>query len=112
MEWSLEAIQDRIYTLAAHLRTRLAEIDGVTVTDEGAEQCGIVTFMAEQKEAQAIKTGLAAHKINVSISTSSGSLIYYEPRGIKAVVRASVHYFNTVAELDFLVDTLKPILKA
>ncbi|MEM7034241.1 MAG: aminotransferase class V-fold PLP-dependent enzyme, partial [Chloroflexota bacterium] len=60
LDWSLEAIQARVYMLAAHLRNQLAKIDGVTVTDEGVEQGGIVTFTTEQKSVAEIKDALAA----------------------------------------------------
>ncbi len=109
--WGIEAIQARVYALAATLRKKLTAIDGVRVTDEGVEQCGIVTFMADQCAADAIKTALAAHKINVSASSGSGSLVSFQQRGLIAVVRASVHYYNTEAEIERFVDILQKVLR-
>ncbi|MFT5193288.1 MAG: cysteine desulfurase/selenocysteine lyase [Cellvibrionaceae bacterium] len=112
LEWGLEAIQERVYELSADLRAKLSAIDGVTVADGGAEKCGLVTFMTQQKDAEAIKTALAVHRINVTVSDGSGSFVSFEKRGIKALVRASLHYFNDVEEIDRFIDVLKTILAA
>ena len=56
LDWGLDAIWERVQPLAAELRGRLGEIPGVTVTDIGAEQCGIVTFTVDGVTASAIKT--------------------------------------------------------
>lgn len=106
LAWGLEAIQQRIYDLAHYLRQQLAQIEGVTVTDTGREQCGIVTFMVEGATAVSIKSHLAQHDINVSVSQGNGSHVSFAQRGIEAVVRASVHYFNTEEEIDSLVKAL------
>jgi len=109
--WGLEAIQARIYNLASCLREKLGSIEGVTVTDEGVEKCGIVTFKADQRNPFEIKNALAKQKINVSTSSSAGSLVSFQHRGLKAVVRASLHYFNTHDEIDYFVTILEKILR-
>ena len=106
LEWGLEAIQDRVFTLADTLREKLANIDGVQVTDCGQQRCGIVTFYTEQLSAQAIQQALSLERINVSESSGSGSLVSFQQRGLTQVVRASVHYFNTDEEIDYFVQTL------
>ena len=108
--WGLDNIQARIYALADTLRTQLRALPGVTVADQGVEQCGLVTFYAEQKEALAIKAELAAAGINVSVSSGSGSLVSFQQRHLTALVRASVHYFNTEAEIGRFVAALERIL--
>ncbi len=112
MAWGLEAIQSRIYALASLLRTKLTAIDGLTVTDEGKEQCGIVTFMTEQKTPPDIKAELAKRRINVSTPAGSGSLVSFQHRGLSHLVRASLHYFNTEKEIETFCDALQEILNA
>ncbi len=111
LNWGLENIYDRITMLATYLREKLANIDGVTVTDDGVEKCGIVTFMTEQLKPFHIKALLARKNINVSISSGSGNLISFQQRGLNEVVRASVHYYNTTEEIDQMIAELQHILK-
>lgn len=99
IDWGLEAIQRRVFALAADLRAGLAEIPAVTVTDEGAEQCGIVTFRHASLGAGDVKAALAEAGINVSVSSGSGMKLSYLARGLDALVRSSVHYFNTEDEV-------------
>ncbi len=110
LSWDLGAIQKRIYSLADNLRQKLSRIDGVHSTDDGVEKCGIITFTADQLEPVAIKQALSKQRINVSTSKGSGSLVSFEKRGLKEVVRASVHYFNTDEEIDHFVDVFKKIV--
>lgn len=110
LDWGLDAIQQRVYQLADTLRRQLGAIDSITVTDEGRERCGIVTFTSERRSAQAIKQALAANRINVSLSSGPGSLVSFQQRGLHEVVRASLHYFNTGDEIDRFCSLLEEIV--
>jgi cysteine desulfurase/selenocysteine lyase len=110
LSWGLDGIQKRIYSLADSLRQKLSQIDEIHLTDDGIEKCGIITFTADQLEPAAIKQALSKQRINVSTSEGSGSLVSFQNRGLKEVVRASVHYFNTDEEIDHFVDVLKSII--
>ena len=111
LSWDVNVTRDRIYGLAAGLREKLADIDGITVTDEGVEKCGIVTFMASQMTSTKIKEALATQGINVSASKGSGSLVSFQQRGLSELVRASLHYYNTREEIDYFAATLQKILR-
>jgi len=100
LDIGLEAIQERVQYLAALLRNRLSEFAGVTVRDLGRHRCGIVTFTKEDESASAIKHRLASHKINISVSPARYARLDLDSRGIRELARASVHYFNTEAEID------------
>ena len=76
----------------------------------GQEQCGIVTFTAQQLAPIDIKQALGKQQINVSVSGGAGSLVSFQHRGLTQVVRASVHYFNTDAEIDHFIAVLKQVL--
>ncbi len=112
LSWGLDVIRDRIYKLAEMLRFKLADIEGITVADQGRERCGIVTFYSENKSVKAIQEALATYKINVCISQGSGSLVPFLEQGLSAVIRASVHYYNTESEINSFIDALNNILKS
>lgn len=107
LSWGLESIQERIYNLADLLRSKLSQINSLQLTDEGIEKCGIVTFVSLNAAPITIKKLMADHKINVSTSKDSGSLVSFSNRGLTEVVRASVHYFNTEDEINYFTDILK-----
>lgn len=104
--WGLEAIRARVISLADSLRRQLAALPGVTVRDLGRERCGIVTFTVEGAEAWAVRDRLAEHRINVTVSSRSSTRIDMEARGLSDLIRASVHYYNTDAEIERFCATL------
>ncbi len=112
LDWGIDNIQRRVYSLADTLRQRLAEIDGISITDEGQELCGLVTFVSDHLSARQIKQGLSVQGVNVSVSGGSGTLVSFQQRGLTDVVRASVHYYNTEDEIDQFIERLKSALKS
>jgi cysteine desulfurase / selenocysteine lyase len=95
----LPAIATRTAALAASLRAGLATLPGITVQDRGAQKSGIVTFTHAHHDATHIYTHLRAVGINTSVSPLSYARLDLGPRGLTAMVRASVHYYNTDDEL-------------
>jgi selenocysteine lyase/cysteine desulfurase len=96
----LEAIRERIVTLADGLRARLDALPGVTVRDLGREKCGIVSFTVQGRSPRELEQRLRAERINVSVSNAASTRFDMDARGLDEVVRASVHVYNTEAELD------------
>ncbi len=111
LSYGLDSIQSRIYHLSSLLRKDLKSIDGVQVTDEGLEKCGIVTFICSHMAPLNIKKRLTEKHINVSTSKGSGSLVSFQKRSLTEVVRASLHYYNTKQEITYFIDELKNILE-
>ena len=101
-----EATWVRIEALGATLRAGLSAVDGVTVQDKGERRCGIVTFTVDGRAAEAVKDDLTAVGINTSVSPAGWAHFDLPPRGLAAVVRASVHYYNSDEEIDALVGSL------
>ena len=102
LEIGIDAISERIMALAAELRARLAAVDRVTLRDLGPEPGAIVTFTVDGIDPVAVREALAARRINVSVSNRGSTRLDMERRGLDAVVRASVHYYNTEEEIDAL----------
>ena len=97
--WSLAAIAARVGNLAETLRHGLAAIPGVAVRDLGRRRSGIVSFTVEGTAAGEILRRLRADAINVASSSPSSTLLDAEARGLPDLVRASVHYYNSEAEV-------------
>ncbi|MDG1888027.1 MAG: aminotransferase class V-fold PLP-dependent enzyme, partial [Alphaproteobacteria bacterium] len=105
----LEPIQERVFGLAAYLRTKLEETDVINLTDEGVQKCGLVTFQHRKLSAQQLKSRLFDQNVNVSISSGSGMKLSYEARNLGPLLRASVHYYNTTDEVEKFVSIIKSL---
>jgi len=99
-DWGLEAIWARLRALADRLRTGLSAISGVEVLDRGALQGAIVTFSVSGRQPGDVRDALHDAGINVWVVEATAARLDFDARGLTAVVRASVHYFNTDDELD------------
>jgi cysteine desulfurase / selenocysteine lyase len=103
MAVGLDNIAAQVTMLAQQLREKLGEIPGVKVRDlpgSGRQpRCGIVTFTHEAHVAGAIVERMREQKINVRVTPVASTRIDMEQRGLPAMVRASVHYYNTEEEI-------------
>jgi len=109
-ELGMPAIWARLRHLADGLRERLKAVPGVTLADLGVTKGAIVTFAVAGKEHVALKQQLRDQAINVSVSTQLSSRLDLKGRGLKDVMRASVHIYNTDEELDRFVAALRPLV--
>jgi len=109
-EIGMPAIWARLRELADGLRERLKSVPGVTLADLGVTKGAIVTFAVAGKEHVALKQQLRDQGINVSVSTQLSSRLDLRGRGLKDVMRASVHVYNTDEELDRFVAALRPLV--
>jgi cysteine desulfurase/selenocysteine lyase len=103
LEIGLAPAYARILTLADAMRRRLGEIPGVTVTDLGANPCGIVSFTKAGRDPDAVKAALQAQAVNVSVTRVSSTRFDMEARGLTAMVRSSAHYYNNEEDIDRLI---------
>ena len=110
MEIGLENIENRIIALADQCRRELTAIPGVVVHDRGVRQGGIVTFSVEGLTPDQIREKLWLAGINVWVSTGPGSLLDFQSRGIEAVARASVHYYNSESEIQTFCDAVAALI--
>jgi len=105
----MKAIEADLTAKAAQLREGLARLPGVAVHDIGRKKGGIVTFTKQGRSAADIKATLGRRRINTSVSGASSTLFDMSARGLRELVRASVHYVNSTAELDRLIAAVAEI---
>ncbi len=105
----LDNIQRRVQALAALLREQLGAVKGVTVQDLGRVRCGLVTFTHERHPAGEVMRWLKANGITVRTIERSSTRIDMERRQLDELVRASVHYYNTEAEVAQFCSVLRAI---
>lgn len=96
----ITAARERSWALAARLRDRLGEIDGVRVLDRGATRCAIVTVEARGADARRIVTALSARRINTVASLREYGVLDFTEKRVDAAVRVSPHYYNTDGEVE------------
>ncbi|MEP6610713.1 MAG: aminotransferase class V-fold PLP-dependent enzyme [Mucilaginibacter sp.] len=106
----VDRIWRRVQLLATTLRSKLAGIDGITIHDFGAEQCGIVTFTVNGFDAVQVKHHLAEKYINVSVGKAISTFYFMDKNNLMNVVRASVHYYNTEEEIYVMCNELRDLL--
>jgi selenocysteine lyase/cysteine desulfurase len=107
----VEAMWQRIQQLADYLRQQLAEIPGITPRDLGAVKSGIVTFSHRNSSAAQVQQWLAGQekRINVSTSTFRSTLLDMQQRDLLEVSRASLHAYNSEAEIDTMIAALRAL---
>ncbi|ALO46803.1 aminotransferase class V-fold PLP-dependent enzyme [Pseudohongiella spirulinae] len=102
-------IEKRIKTLANELRCKLSELPRVQIHDQAfatdSETAlnilgGIVSFSVKNADAVKLQTHLRQHRINTSVIRRNNTRLEFEVRDLPDINRASVHYFNTSAEID------------
>ena len=106
LEVGIQPGWERIQQLADGMRARISVIEGVTVRDLGKQKCGIVSFTLAGVDPASIMERMSEHHINVRTSSVFSTRYDMAARGVDLFVRASVHYYNTEAELDRMADVL------
>ncbi|MEZ5830973.1 MAG: aminotransferase class V-fold PLP-dependent enzyme [Dongiaceae bacterium] len=107
----IDPIRARIRKLADGLRDQLREVRGVTLHDLGTERSGLVSFTIDGLGAQEARTRLAHDRIAVGANGVPYTPLDMTARNLREIVRASVSYFNTEAEIDRLVSAVAALAR-
>lgn len=92
--------------LADTLRRRLEKIPGMRVLDRGSRRCAIVTASIEGWEGEAIAIRLREAGINTTSTLRWFGIYDMDQKGVNSALRISPHYFNTIGEIDLVVDAI------
>ena len=99
LELGVDAAAARIGALAASLRQTLRALPNVTVHDRGVVLSGIVTFTVGGERPADTAVRLRVRGANVAVTAAASAPLDARLRSLAAAVRASVHYYNTEAEI-------------
>ncbi|MCK5041317.1 MAG: aminotransferase class V-fold PLP-dependent enzyme [Sphingomonadales bacterium] len=106
-----DAVFKRIKNLSDQLRSGLAAIDGVTVTDIGANLSAIVTCVVAGFEARDVREQLLSLGITGQVASVFHTRLDMEARGIDESLRLSPHYYNTPEEIERTLEVIGKIIK-
>ena len=104
--------QERSWGLAASVRERLAEMDGIRVLDRGRSLCAIATAELGGRNAEQVKLALRARGINTSSPLREDAVIDMDEKRAASAIRISPHYYNTADEIDRALAALAEVLEA
>lgn len=107
LEVGVEPAGDHARGLAAHLRSRLAGMEGVRILDRGADLCAIATIVVEGFTSREVVERLAEQAINTSATQREYAVIDMKEKDATCAVRVSPHYYNTRREIDILISALE-----
>jgi len=100
-------IESRILDLTNTLREKLTNTSGITLHERSGNNSGIVTFSKEDEEAAALHKRLQQAGINTSVAKRENARFDLDREDLSAVLRASIHYYNTEDEIARLLELLQ-----
>jgi selenocysteine lyase/cysteine desulfurase len=110
LDWGIDRIEATVTERADQLRAMLVDV-GLTVYDEGVEQCGIVTCATDVVESSELQQFLARNGINTTSTLADSSRWDTERRRLPELLRMSVHYTTTMDELTMAVAVLADAIR-
>jgi selenocysteine lyase/cysteine desulfurase len=110
LDWGLDNIETRVTALAGMLREGLAALPGVVLRDRGSRQCGIVSFTVADMAPGDVVAGLNSRGINLSVSRATSTQLDMHARGLDALVRAGIHYYNDEDEVARFLAALEDVI--
>ncbi|MVM28509.1 aminotransferase class V-fold PLP-dependent enzyme [Spirosoma sp. HMF4905] len=103
---SLEAIIQQNQHLMNRLRTGLEQIDGLVLLDRGSRQSNLLTFHTTRQSLPTLEATLRHERVIFTTQYPPSALIDFQRKGIDWLIRLSPHYFNTLDEMDSVVDLI------
>ena len=105
----MKKIADYEHELLAYATEKIKEIEGIRIIGEAKEKSGVLSFVVEGVHPYDI--GMMLDKLGIAIRTGHHCA---EPLvdwyGIPGTARASFAFYNTKAEIDYFISSLKRVL--
>ncbi len=107
--WGIETLSRRALELAEQLRAALANVPRVLLFERSESRSAIVTFCIEGANAVEVKRALWKRGVNVSVANAGDSPRLPLQDRPALWLRASPHYFNTEAEIEYASHAMEEI---
>jgi cysteine desulfurase / selenocysteine lyase len=105
----IDKVQEYNSVLAQSLRTQLSQVPNISVLDKGTHTSNIITFHMAGIELESLSQYLKSHGVRFSISMREHAIIDLTDKQVDWVIRFSPHYFNTMEEIDQVVQILRQV---
>jgi selenocysteine lyase/cysteine desulfurase len=112
LQLGIPVIRRRIASLADMLRAELQAIPGVSLHDLGTDRSGLVSFTINGLGAQDTRVRLGQQRIVVGANGVPYTPLDMTARNLPEIVRASVSYFNTEAEITRLAASVTALARS
>lgn len=105
----MKEIADYEHELLAYATEKIKEIEGVRIIGEAKEKSGVLSFVVDGVHPYDI--GMMLDKLGIAIRTGHHCAEPLVDRyGIPGTARASFAFYNTKAEIDYFISSLKRVL--
>lgn len=108
-EAGMENVWQRVQTLAKQLREGMSEMDHLHLQDQGTNLGGIVSFTVDGMVAPDVMFWLLDRGVNLSWNGVPNTYLDMTAKGLKEIVRACVHYYNTEEEVATFLRTMQEL---
>jgi cysteine desulfurase/selenocysteine lyase len=106
-----DEVRDHEHELLAYAEERLDEIDGLHVVGNPLERAGCLSFTCEGVHPFDLATLLDKRGIAVRSGNQCAQPLLHEFLGVRAVTRVSPAFYNTIDDIDTLVDEVQFVLQ-
>ncbi len=103
-----ENIFEHDRALAAYTYTRLKEMGGARLFGPGVDRSGLVSFLLDEVHAHDVVTMADRYGIALRGGHHCNQPLHRK-LGVKSSARASFYFYNTIEEVDFLIETVGKI---
>ena len=78
--------------------------------DQGKNLSAIISFTTDNYNVFKLKDELIKRNINVGAAAKKFALLDFNQKHVEAALRVSPHYYNTLEEIDVLVESISEVI--
>ena len=103
----IKNIQKYNQQISLYFRQKLNKIPHLLMMDRGLQLSSIITVYPKDGSLEKMEHVLKINNICYSVATKDNAIIDFESKKVDWVIRFSPHYYNTIEEIDTVIDILK-----